>query len=208
MNNQYRYRLAKMCDLDEIAEIHIQEFSDYFLTAFGKELIYKFYKCYLENKEIFVVVENKEKILGFILGSSDSNSRKNFFKENFNKISLIILKELLKGNKVLWGGIWKRISFIKEAFFIKFFSRSGEKKLPESKSQRLLSIAIRKEFRGENIAYNMEKFFCEALIKNNIKKVGLSVKSENERAIHFYKKCGYEIEKKEEKSIYFIKNLI
>lgn len=208
MSNKYEYRLAKISDLNEIAEIHTQEFSDYFLTTFGKDLISKFYKSYLENNEIFVVVENEGRILGFILGSSDSNSRKNFFKENFTKISLIILKELFKGNGVLWGGIWKRIFFIKEAFFIKFFSRNMEKKSQSSISQRLLSIAIRKEFRGENIAYNMEKFFCEELIKNNIKKVGLSVKSDNERAIYFYKKCGYEIEKKEEESIYFIKNLI
>lgn len=208
MNNQYRYRLAKIYDLDEIAEIHIKEFSDYFLTAFGKELIYKFYKCYLENKEIFVVAENEEKILGFILGSSDSNSRKNFFKENFNKISLIILKELLKGNKVLWGGIWRRVSFIREAFIMKLSYKKTNKKVVENKTQRLLSIAIRKDFQGKNIAYNMEKFFCKKLLENNIKEVGLSVKNGNERAIYFYTKCGYKIEREEEKSIYFIKNLI
>lgn len=71
-----------------------------------------------------------------------------------------------------------------------------------------MSIAISEDIKGKNVAYNMERFFCELLVKNNIKEVGLSVKSNNDRAINFYKKCGYEIEKKEEKSIHFTKNLV
>lgn len=61
VDNHYNYRLAEIKDLYEIAEIHIKEFSDYFLTIFGKELIYNFYKSYLQRNEIFVIVESQEK---------------------------------------------------------------------------------------------------------------------------------------------------
>lgn len=53
----------------------------------------------------------------------------------------------------------------------------------------------------------MENFFCKKLLEKGIKKVGLSVIKDNERAISFYKKCGYNIEKKEDGVIYFIKDI-
>lgn len=108
VNNSYYYRLAEIKDLEEITKIHIQEFSGYFLTSFGENLIYKFYESYLKSNEIFVIAESKKEIKGFILGSNGSIARKIFFKENFSKTTFIILKEMLKGNKVLWNGIWKR----------------------------------------------------------------------------------------------------
>ena len=76
-----------------------------------------------------------------------------------------------------------------------------------SSSYRLLSIAIKREERGNDVAYQMENFFCKKLLEKGIRKVGLSVIKDNERAISFYKKCGYNIEKKEDGVIYFIKDI-
>lgn len=201
------YRLATREDLEEIAKIHINEFSEYFLSIMGEKLLYKFYQSYYETSNILVVAEKNKEIIGFILGTNTILGREKFFKENFRQIFWTLLKEFFKGNKILWKGISRRLFFIKEAIITKLCKK---RKLVSQKilsSYRLLSIAIKSEERGNNIAYKMEKFFCEKLLEKEIRRVGLSVKKDNERAISFYKKCNYNIEKEEEVSIYFIKNI-
>jgi hypothetical protein len=201
------YRLATKDDLQAITNIHINEFSEYFLTVLGEKLVYKFYESYYENQNILVVAEKNKKVIGFILGTDNSQAREIFFKQNFNKIFWKLFKEFFKGNKILWKGISRRIFFIKEAIFAKILKKNIEASKRETSSYRLLSIAMKSDERGNNVAYNMEEFFCKKLMEKGIKKVGLSVKKDNERAISYYKKCGYAVEKEEEGAIYFIKNI-
>ena len=208
------YRLAEKKDLQEIALIHTKAFPDYFLTAFGKDLLYKFYESYLKNKQVFIVAEKENKVIGFILGNNSDISRKEFFNKNFYKIVFKIISELLKGNKILWKGMFQRLFFIKEAILSKINKSKGKALKNEGggyslgTSYRLLSIAVDPNERGNNSAFEMEKYFCNKLKEKNVITVGLSVKKENIRAINFYKKCKYEIEKEEKESIYYIKNII
>lgn len=201
------YRLATKKDIEEIARININEFSDYFLTVLGEKLVYSFYKSYYETNNILVVAEKNKEIIGFILGTDSSLAREKFFKENFNKIFWKLFKEFFKGNKILWMGISRRLFFIKEAIIAKLHKKKNLISQKVSSSYRLLSIAIKREERGDNVAYQMENFFCKKLLEKGIRKIGLSVIKDNERAISFYKKCGYDIEKKEDDAIYFIKDI-
>ena len=118
--------------------------------------------------------------------------------------------ELLKLNKNLWNGIFQRVFFVKEAIISKFRKniKIEERIIQNKKSYRLLSIAVNPKVKGKNIAVEMEKYFCEELLKIGIEEVGLSVKKENIRAIKFYEKCGYFLEREEEKSKYFNKKLV
>lgn len=159
------YRLATNEDLKEIVEIHVSEFPEYFLTVLGKKLIYKFYESYYENNNILVVAEKNKEIVGFILGTDNSLAREKFFKENFSKIFWKLSKEFLKGNKILWKGISRRLFFIKEAFIVKLCKKNNTISQKISSSYRLLSIAIKSNQRGNNIAYNMESFFCKKLLE-------------------------------------------
>lgn len=113
------YRLAEKKDLKEISLIHIEAFPNYFLTTFGENLIYKFYESYLENNQIFVVAEKDNRVIGFILGNNSTKPRKEFFNKHFYKITLKITLELLKGNKILWKGLFQRLFFVKEAIISK-----------------------------------------------------------------------------------------
>lgn len=81
------YRLATKKDIEEIARIHINEFSDYFLTVLGEKLVYSFYKSYYETNNILVVAEKNKEIIGFILGTDSSLAREKFFG-NYSKNSL------------------------------------------------------------------------------------------------------------------------
>lgn len=203
------YRKVKKEDLNQIAKIYKEAFPDYFLTIFGEELLYEFYNQYFLNNNIFVVAEENNKIIGFILGNNSDIPRKKFFNENFYRISLKMIFELLKLNKNLWNGIFQRVFFIKEAIISKFRKniKSEERIIQNKKSYRLLSIAVNPKIKGKNIAVEMEKYFCEELLKVGIEEVGLSVKKENIRAIKFYEKCEYLYRKNEKELIYYIKNL-
>ena len=204
------YRLAEEKDLQEIALIHTKAFPDYFLTAFGKDLLYKFYESYLKNKQVFIVAEKEDKVIGFILGNSSDISRKEFFNENFYKIVFKIISELLKGNKILWKGMFQRLFFIKEAILSKINKKSLKNEKRKNNldiSYDLLSIAVDQKERGNNTAFEMEKYFCNRLKEKNIITVKLSVKKENMRAINFYKKCDYKIAKTKKELIYFTKNI-
>ena len=59
------YRLATKDDLQAITNIHINEFSEYFLTVLGEKLVYKFYESYYENQNILVVAEKNKKYKKF-----------------------------------------------------------------------------------------------------------------------------------------------
>jgi ribosomal protein S18 acetylase RimI-like enzyme len=58
---------------------------------------------------------------------------------------------------------------------------------------RLLSIAALPTVRGSGISAKMMAFFEERLKEKQVKNVGLSVNSDNERAIAFYKKTGWQV---------------
>ncbi len=185
------YRLAEEKDLQEIALIHIKAFPDYFLTAFGKDLLYKFYESYLKNKQVFIVAEKENKVIGFILGNSSDISRKEFFNENFYKIVFKIISELLKRNKILWKEMFQRLFFIKEAILSKINKNKGKTLKNEGggyslgTSYRLLSIAVDPNERGNNTAFEMEKYFCNKLKEKNVITVGLSVKKRKYKSYKF-----------------------
>ena len=86
------YRLAIRDDLEKIAKIHINEFSEYFLSVLGEKLVCKFYESYYEEIDnILVITEKDEKVIGFILGTKSSLAREKFFKEK-TRISILLWK--------------------------------------------------------------------------------------------------------------------
>lgn len=201
-----KYREIKEDDLNQIVRIHKEAFPDYFLTAFGEELLYEFYNQYFLNNNVFVVAEKDKKIMGFILGNNSDIPRKNFFKKNFYKISLKIIIELLKLNKNLWAGIFQRIVLVREAIVVKIIKRDENDKVSSYKYD-LLSIAVDKDSKGNGVAFKLEEYFCSKLKQNGIKEIILAVKKENIQAIKFYEKCNY-IYMKDEKKLKYYRKII
>ncbi|QDZ63583.1 hypothetical protein EVD20_14670 [Elizabethkingia bruuniana] len=76
--------MAKLSDLDMIVEIHYNRFSNFFLTTLGKKFLKTFYKAFLKEPGILIVLLDEGNIKGFAAGSiNNQNFFKKLFKNNF-----------------------------------------------------------------------------------------------------------------------------
>jgi ribosomal protein S18 acetylase RimI-like enzyme len=181
------YRNTVEADLNKIAKIHKQRFPDHYLGKFSVSLLYKFYKNLLDSNQIFLVAEEDNKIVGFVVGGDIKviKERLNLFiKRNVLYYSLEIL---VRPNT--WS---KSIEKIKR-MFIK--QPEGYYNLDDYEPYTLLSIATALEAQGKGVGSGLIKAF-----DNEISKIGnhyhLAVMESNISAIKFYEKNGFEIANK------------
>lgn len=88
-----RFRLAKLCDADQLADVHsicCSEQPEGFMFKLGKSFLRKYYQILLnERNSVVIVAESEaEKIIGFYSGSS--RSEEHIEKLRQNKLSLIL----------------------------------------------------------------------------------------------------------------------
>lgn len=57
-----------------------------------------------------------------------------------------------------------------------------------------LGITVRKAYWGQGIGFKLMEAQKEYALNNDITKISLEVRTDNESAIHLYKKCGYVVE--------------
>jgi Acetyltransferases len=183
-------RLATDEDLNCIANLHIECFPNYFLTKLGTDLLAKYYKEFITDKDIFIVYEEKGQINGLLVGTPDSNmGRHAFIRHNF--ISL--------GKRVIWLCIRFDKDTIKRINLLN--ALRTKKKInvgTECSEIRLLSICVSNQSRGNGIAEELIDVFEKRLIKAGFNSYGLTVYKDNQRANRFYQKAGMQMERETE----------
>ena len=208
-------RKAELVDIDQIVKVHQQCFGDYFLTMLGRGMLTRYYRNYLEHHDtVNVVVEVDNKVCAFICGVyKPSDVLKTFYRKNFFYVLGVIFLRLLTLNIGVWQGVMKRVSHMKIAVKDKLGGARSSSVSGNSVSEidaltgRLVSIACSPAFQGKNIAGEMITFFENQLIAHGAKCVKLTVKSENDRAIRFYKKVGWSVLEDRGNELVFMKNL-
>lgn len=171
-------RKAGNKDIGSIVEIHMERFFSFFLTSLGKSFLKVFYKAFLKEPGILLVLEDEGGVKGFAAGSRDNRS---FFKK------------LLSNN--LFG-------FAKAGIVIFFTKPLALKRLAQNagKSEKnlifaeLLSIATVKNTQGYGKILLQE--FEKEVAKENTEKLPISLTTdyyENDKTIRFYEDSGYEI---------------
>ena len=182
----------------EIAELHLNSYSKQHLTAnFSVEKLEEYYRYLVEASELSIVSldysgNSNKPVLGFIVaGRTISRGVVQFLDSH----RLYVLSVMLK-NPV----------FIFEKIFSKLTAKF-QKGNPSDAKFRLLSIAVKSDIQSHGIGHQMVEFFENTLIYRGISCYGLSVKSENIRAIKFYEKYGFVLEKEISGSKYFRKDL-
>lgn len=173
-------RLANHHDIGKVVEIHQSRFQNFFLSSLGRIFLYEFYKSFLKNPGLLIVLEDEHEIVGFAAGS---HSNRFFFKK------------LLKNN--LFGFVKTGIGLLITKPFailrLGYNVRKAEKE--ELHFAELLSIATipNKKGYGNLLLASFESF----LKKSNIE-LPISLTTDvlnNEKALRFYKNSGYEIYK-------------
>lgn len=191
-------RKAKKEDLDKVVSIHFERFPNFFLTTLGKSFLNVFYKGFLKDPGILLVLIDNNEIQGFAAGSRSNKSFfKNLVKNNFFEFTFSGIQILLTKPQAL-----KRI-----------FSNTKKAQEIDVVYAELLSIAtvINKKGYGKILLDHFEK----EVSRKNTENLPLSLTTDyenNEKAVKFYKDCGYKVsevfESFQKRKMYrFIKNI-
>ncbi|WP_447952007.1 N-acetyltransferase family protein [Chryseobacterium koreense] len=172
-------RVATKKDIDSIVEVHLERFSSFFLTSLGKPFLKTFYKAFLKNPGILLVLEDEGIVKGFAAGSRDNRS---FFRK------------LLKNNWVEFAQAGMKILLTNPAALKRMASNAGKSEKNNLIFAELLSIATLKNKKGYGKILLDE--FEKEIEKENRENLPISLTTdfeENEKTVQFYKDCGYEI---------------
>ena len=173
-------RKATNKDIDSIVEIHMERFSSFFLTTLGYSFLTVFYKAFLKNPGVLIILEDEGIVKGFAAGSRDSRS---FFKK------------LLKNNLLEFCFAGARILFTKPAALKRMATNAGKSEKNNLIFVELLSIATLKNKKGYGKILLDE--FEKEVVHENVNNLPISLTTDyddNEKAVQFYKDCGYEIQ--------------
>ena len=194
------YRTAKVYDFVKIAQTHIICFPNYFISKLGENLVANYYKEFVDEDNIFVIAESEGNIIGFCMGYlTGSNARDKFIANNRSSLVKRLLLLCCKFDKL---AISKCFSFIKSKF-VKSKPTTSVKADGD-----LLSICLRPEYRGSEIAPTLVFEFEKLLKEKNAKDYVLSVYKTNVGAIRFYEKCGLAIVGENDDEYKFYKKLV
>jgi glycosyltransferase involved in cell wall biosynthesis/ribosomal protein S18 acetylase RimI-like enzyme len=209
-NGAVDVRVAESGDLDGIVDVHAAAFPHYFLTNLGRGMLTRFYAAYLHHPNtVNVVATENGKVCAFIVGVCDADEvLKAFYRQNLGYVIGCVFVRLLTLNRVIIKGLALRLSHVGVACASVFSAkRSAEARPPAEGRTRLLSIAALPAVRGRGVSTKLMAYFEDRLRNRTVREVGLSVNSDNERAIAFYKKTGWRVAAQEAGTTEFVKRL-
>ncbi len=180
-----------------------------FLPLLGDKAIGKFYEWWIDRKDTisFVAILN-EKVIGHILGPTKIDYRNELNKFLFPYLIegffLSFYKNPIKIFKLTIKRFFSIVLSLKSIFF------KNKMKLGKSESINsgiLLSITVDPEFQGKGVALKLNNLFLDEAKLKGIKRITLSVRKSNLRAIKFYEKTGWKVLKISKNAVYFYMNL-
>jgi ribosomal protein S18 acetylase RimI-like enzyme len=170
-------------DINEIVDIHMRAFPDFFLTFLGPGLLKEFYKSFLYDDQGigFVAIENG-RILGVIVGPFKPAG---YFKR-------LLLRKWYAFCFASIGAVLGKPKVIKRLFRAVFYR--GE--APQGKDRSLLSsIAVDPQVQGQGVGKSLVERWVEEVRRQGSKGCYLTTDAENNEKINtFYQKLGWQIE--------------
>lgn len=173
-------RKANIYDLDTIVEIHLERFSSFFLTSLGQSFLKVFYKAFLKNPGVLLVLEDEGEIKGFAAGSRDNRS---FFKR------------LLINNLFEFGIAGLKILFTNPAALKRMATNASKSEKNNLIFAELLSIATLRNKKGYGKILLDE--FEKEIAKKNVEKLPISLTTDfddNKKVVQFYLDSGYKVQ--------------
>ncbi|RRJ89569.1 N-acetyltransferase [Paenimyroides tangerinum] len=190
-----KVRLAKESDLKVVVDIHLKRFNDFFLTSLGKFFLIQFYKGFLKEPGILLIIEDNFKVVGFAAGSFSNNG---FFKK------------LLVNNLIGFAKAGIIVALSNPSALIRIGSNANKASREDLEFSELLSICTlpNKKGYGKILLKAFENYVFSK------SKLPISLTTDfcnNEKTVTFYKDCGYSIYKvfdsyKDRKMYRFLKN--
>ena len=209
---------SQLSDLPEIVACHKDAFPDALSTKQGSPFISKMMEWYITSDRgvLYHVIDDKGEMAGYcggiitrkpgLLGAVSSISQyafKDFLKSYMHKPWLLFHPENLK-----------KIPYIVRNLLIKFGLKKkvrqvSAKEVKDFKAfMGLVVIGVKNKYHGKGYgSILLQEFERRARIDPEIKKIQLSVKATNEKAINAYIRNGWEISHSEKHTKQLIKYL-
>ena len=177
------YRLANKNDYNKLADVHIQAFSDFFLSSLGLSFLKTYYRSSLKSKECIAVCACSEEneIIGFAIGTilSKGYHKRLLFRNTLSFLfrALVII-------------ITKPKAIIRLSQNLKKTATAYD----DGQYSELLSICVLKSLKGTGVGKRLIERFEQELTLRGCKQVALTTDFyKNDDVINFYKKQGYDI---------------
>ena len=169
--------------IDEIVDVHIKAFPDFFLTFLGPKFLKEFYKSFIVDEQGigFVAIENN-KLLGAIVGPLNPQGYfKRLLKRKWYVFCFASIGAVLKNPKV-----------IKRLFRAVFYR--GES--PPGGGRALLSsIAVSPDAQGKGVGKALVSNWLDEVKSRGGKGAFLTTDAKNNDSVNdFYQSLGWELE--------------
>lgn len=199
----YQLRKSSKQDIEQIANCQLACFEKSFSTKLGQSYTAKTLQWFLtgENRFLFHVVEG-ETVVGFCGGfisrqpgdGSTSGMMQYAMREAaigmIGKPWLFFSKEIRPFYPLIIKNISNKIFRKKN-----LLQKSIPTDQPFEKKVGLVVIGVLPRFRGKGVFEMLMTAFENETVERNIQRMGLSVKKDNQHAIHAYEKCGWQVNK-------------
>jgi ribosomal protein S18 acetylase RimI-like enzyme len=177
------YREVKKSEYKILADIHLEAFSDFFLTSLGKSFLRTYYKASLKSNESIAIcaVNDENKTIGFSIGCIRSKGYH---------------KRLIKQNLVLFLYEGLIIALRKPKALFRLANNLDKTAIitDDGNYAELLSIGVSPDSKGAGIGKEMLKLFEKEAVIRGCLKIALTTDYENnETVLEFYKRNGYQI---------------
>ena len=187
--------------LNEVIFIHKEAFKDHLNVHLGDLYLETFFKWFILNGKINLIVKNENDICGYIVGA-EYGYQKKMSQDILVKAVVSILFSpkvfLLSG---FWENVYKRI---KGVFFK---AAQPNDRILNKRIISLVGIGVKSKYYGTGLASKMFDEFEQLSKKSDFDVIRLSVYESNNRAIKFYINKGFEVTSKNNNLIIFKKNI-
>jgi ribosomal protein S18 acetylase RimI-like enzyme len=210
-------KYATSTDLNKIAKCHIAAFPKSVTSLLGEKVVASMLHWYLSapNKFLFYVEENgliTGYCGGFIMDGSDAyGSGSGMTQFGFNQAAssfalkpwLLFHPEVRKKYKFILTNVFRKLGFKKE----QPMAVTQPKPKDEPLTAGLVVIGVVPNLQKKGLGTLLQQEFERKAKEMGAKRLSLSVRKQNERAISSYKRNGYVFSDENETSFVMIKNL-
>lgn len=199
-------KIATIEDLRKISHCHCAAFPDSLATALGIQYVESMLGWYLSTENTFLIfIEDKDQCVGYIGGmartmSGGVGSASSMAQYTFNYAALAFIK---RPWLIFHSEVRAKYPFIFKNISNRFIRKKKMKEKPEEIFEPyigLVVIGVHPAFQGKGYGSLMLQEFERISTQKGLKKMVLSVRSDNAQAINSYLRNGWVISRVEGKS--------
>ena len=191
-----------------IVACHLAAFPGQFMTAMGSRWLESLYSFMLSDPDgiLLVAIDDQERTVGFVAGGGQ-DIRDRFLSDAVRRYPALLCWKWLTV-RIVRNTITREIlRRIQSRLVASNRGESGVSKKRTGPRCGLLSIAVLPECEGFGIGSRLVEAFDQACARRGYEAVSLSVKTQNQRGIDFYKKNDFKEVRRTPTGIWFERNL-